>query len=153
MVGTRGLWWEGFIAVDHRWRDIVATRQTIGQSRTICDRVGHQVNHPFLAFLYCPLDHHQSRRHHRPTLPFHIARPEQGVDDAGFILNRNEHSIPLAGTLAGQNNSHHTDLVTIGCGIGIGTAQLDLDLLRKSGGFLMRQEELHDAAETVHEGI
>jgi hypothetical protein len=28
-----------------------------------------------------------------------------------------------------------------------------LDLLRKSGGFLMRQEELHDAAETVYEGV
>jgi hypothetical protein len=30
---------------------------------------------------------------------------------------------------------------------------LALDLPQKSGGFLMRQGELHDAAETVHEGI
>jgi hypothetical protein len=31
--------------------------------------------------------------------------------------------------------------------------QIVVDLFRKSGGFLMRQRELHDAAETVHEGI
>jgi hypothetical protein len=28
-----------------------------------------------------------------------------------------------------------------------------MDLLQKSGGFLMRQRELHDAAETVHQGV
>ncbi|RKK01156.1 DDE domain-containing protein, partial [Pseudoroseomonas wenyumeiae] len=28
-----------------------------------------------------------------------------------------------------------------------------VDLLQKGGGFLLRQGELHDAAETVHEGI
>jgi hypothetical protein len=28
-----------------------------------------------------------------------------------------------------------------------------LDLLQKSGGFLMRQRALHDAAETVYEGV
>jgi hypothetical protein len=33
------------------------------------------------------------------------------------------------------------------------TLATSMDLLRESGGFLMRQRELHDAAATVHEGI
>jgi len=87
------------------------------------DAACHQVDDAFLAALDFPLDPHQPRRHHRTPLLLHVARPEQCVDHAGLVLDRDEHGIALARPLADEDDARARHPPTIGRGIGIGAAQ------------------------------
>ena len=112
-----------FISARHRRHHAVLIRQAIEHRGAIDDPRGHQVDHALGAALNFAFDQHQPRRHHRRALFFHVARPQQRVDHAGFILDRDEHRIALAGALADQHDPGGAQLATIGRSIDVGTAQ------------------------------
>ena len=55
-------------------------------------------------------------------------------------------------SIGAEGEEHSTDVMRIAKPDTLADLST-LDLLQKSGGFLMRQRELHDAAETVHQGV
>ena len=55
--------------------------------------------------LYRAFNDHQPCGHHRAALSFHIARPQQNVDDAAFVLDSDKDRITFTGALADKDDT------------------------------------------------